>query len=70
MVLIDELVLCLLLCVDMREAHVVNAKFEVLTVLHNCHWKSHHVELVGECSLKLLFVCNEHAVSEHSPLAR
>ena len=70
MVLIHKLVLGLLLGVDVREAHIVDSKLKMLTVLHDGHGESHHVELVGECSFKLLFVGDEHAISEHSPLAR
>ena len=54
----------------MAEAHIVDSQLKVLTMLHDSHRKSHHVELVSEGSFKLLFVSDEHSIPEHSPLAR
>ena len=70
MILIHELILCLLLGVNVSKADIVDSEFKVLTVLHDSHRISLHVELVGERALELLLVSNEYAVSEDAPLAR
>ena len=53
----------------MRKADIVNAKLEVLSMLHDCHSMVHDMESVAKSSFKLLFVTNEHTISKHSSLA-
>ena len=65
---VGELPASLLLSVDMCKTDIVDAKFEVFSVLHDCDGILEHVESVIEGAFKLLSFLNHDAVSEHPSL--
>ena len=59
----------MLLSVDVRKTDVVDAEFEVFSVLHDCYGILEHVESVIEGAFVLLSFLNHDAVSENPSLA-
>ena len=43
---------------DMREADIIDPELEMLAMLHDHECVIHNVKSKGECTLKLLLVCN------------
>ena len=54
---------------DVRKAHVVNPQLKMFPMLRDRQLVLQVGEVEREIALELLLVCDEHAISKHSPSA-